>query len=243
MFNSNETVLRSSHNYTNLTTYENATKVESLNFTSTNDIKFHAQAKVLQPYEYVSFVLATGSISSNLSIIAAASACYYILKQEELNLGKYDWKMFSFMFVFPAIVLVTANFNGGMGHNGLYCGLKEGKGVLWNFLMIFIPIATIIIVESILYILILYKLHGEVKKIKKSLGNQSMASKQIVVAARNMSFFVLVIILRFLTPAIHGCWVFIAEPPRAMYEINTYATCFGGIFNGIIYLTIRREHL
>ncbi|CAG2230194.1 unnamed protein product [Mytilus edulis] len=195
MFNSNETDLSNSHNYTNLTTSENATIGESLNITLTNEIEF-------QPFAYVSFVLATGSIAACvlviifafkknektffkwkraqrfvvvtsicdilfygvqlifnihvsvfnihvsapglqyqlppaicsiyavfllefayaqgiLSIIAAASACFYILKQEELDLGKYDWKMFSFMFVFPAIVLVTASCNGGMGHNGL----------------------------------------------------------------------------------------------------------------------------
>lgn len=121
------------------------------------------------------------------------------------------------------------------------CGLKEGKGVLWNFLIIFIPISISISTLSIVYFLIWYKLYVEVKQIKKTLGNQSMASKQILVATRNMSFFVLVMILRFLTPAIHGCWVFIDKPPRALYEINTYASCFGGIFNGIIYLTIRRE--
>ncbi|CAC5377948.1 unnamed protein product [Mytilus coruscus] len=193
MFNRNETGLSSSHNYTNLTTSENATKVESLNTTSINDIEFHAQAKVWQPYEFVSLVLATCSISvcvlvitlafkkngktffkwkraqrfvvmtstcdilfygvqliyninvtvsgrvpppaicsiyavfllefayaqCNLGGIAAATACYYILKQAELDLGKYDWKMFSYMFVYPAIILVTASLNGGMGHNGL----------------------------------------------------------------------------------------------------------------------------
>lgn len=188
MFNSNETDLSNSHNYTNLTTSENATIGESLNITLTNEIEF-------RPFAYVSFVLATGSITACvlviifafkknektffkwkraqrfvvmtsicdilfygvqlifnihvsvtglqyqpppvicsiyavfllefayaqgiLGIIAAASACFYILKQEELDLGKYDWKMLSFMFVFPAIVLVTASCNGGMGHNGL----------------------------------------------------------------------------------------------------------------------------
>lgn len=128
-------------------------------------------------------------------------------------------------------------------HTNFYfsCGLKEGKGLLWNFLIIFIPIVILITVISILYFLIWYKLYVEVKQIKKTLGNQSMASKQIVVATRNMSFFVLVSILRFLTPAIHALWVFIAEPPRVLYETNAYATCFGGIFNGIIYLAIRRE--
>ncbi|CAG2195863.1 unnamed protein product [Mytilus edulis] len=195
MLNSNETGFSSSHNYTNTTISENATIVESFNTTLTNATEFHAQARVLQPYKFVSLALATCSISvcvlviilafkkngktffkwkraqrfvvmtstcdilfygvqliyninvplfalqyqpptaicsiytvfllefayaqGNLSIIVAVSAFFYILKQEELDLGKYDWKMFSFMFVFPAIVLVTASFNGGMGHNGL----------------------------------------------------------------------------------------------------------------------------
>ena len=195
MFNSNETGLSSSHNYTNTTISKNATIVESFNTTLTNATEFHAQARVLQPYKFVSLALATCSISvcvlvitlafkkngktffqwkraqrfvvmtstcdilfygvqliyninvplfalryqpptaicsiyavfllefayaqANLSIIAAVSACYYIFKQAELDLGKYDWKMFLFMFVFPAIVLVAATFNGGMGHNGL----------------------------------------------------------------------------------------------------------------------------
>ncbi|CAC5408451.1 unnamed protein product [Mytilus coruscus] len=193
MFNSNETHLNSSHNQTNLTTSENATKVEYLNITSRNDIEFHDQSKVWLPFEIVSIVLATGSISvcvlviifafkkngktffkwkraqrfvvltsacdilfygvqfilnidtqvsglvpppvicsiyaffllefayaqSNLSIITAATACYYILKQAEIDLGKYDWKMFSFMFVYPAILLATASFNGGMAYNGV----------------------------------------------------------------------------------------------------------------------------
>ncbi|CAG2212427.1 unnamed protein product [Mytilus edulis] len=193
MFNSNETNLSSSDNHTNLTTFENTRKVETLNITLTNDTEFHAQAKVWQPYEFISLILATCSISVcvlviilafkknektffkwkranrfvvmtstcdilfygvqliyniNVSVsgsvpspaicsmyavfllefayaqailgeIAATTACYYILKQKELDLGKYEWKMFSYMFVFPAIVLVTASLNGGMDHNGL----------------------------------------------------------------------------------------------------------------------------
>lgn len=71
-----------------------------------------------------------------------------------------------------------------------------------------------------------------------------MSSKNIIVATRNMSFFILAFILRFTAPAVHGLWVFIDEqPPKLMYQIVTFATCIGGIFNGIIYLTIRREHL
>ncbi|CAG2235056.1 unnamed protein product [Mytilus edulis] len=193
MFNGNETHLSSSHNQTNVSTSENATRVEYFNITSRNDIEFHDDLKVWLPFDIVSIVLATCSISvcvlviifafkkngkaffkwkraqrfvvitsvcdllfygvqfifnidtqisglvpspvtcsiygffllefayaqSNLSIIAAATACYYILKQAEIDLGKYDWKMFSFMFVYPAILLGTASFNGGMAYNGV----------------------------------------------------------------------------------------------------------------------------
>lgn len=193
MFNGNETHLSSSHNQTNVSTSENATRVEYFNITSRNDIEFHDDLKVWLPFDIVSIVLATCSISVcvlviilafkknektffkwkranrfvvmtstcdilfygvqliyniNVSVsgsvpspaicsmyavfllefayaqailgeIAATTACYYILKQKELDLGKYEWKMFSYMFVFPAIVLVTASLNGGMDHNGL----------------------------------------------------------------------------------------------------------------------------
>ena len=72
MFNGNETHLSSSHNQTNVSTSENATRVEYFNITSRNDIEFHDDLKVWLPFDIVSIVLATCSISVCVLIIIFA---------------------------------------------------------------------------------------------------------------------------------------------------------------------------
>lgn len=87
------------------------------------------------------------------------------------------------------------------------------------------------------------KIYTTSKSLKKTLGEQSNATKRIVVATTNMSFFIIVFILRFSVPAVHAFWTYIDEPPKILLDIIACATSAGGIFNGMIYLTIRREHL
>ena len=58
-----------------------------------------------------------------------------------------------------------------------------------------------------------------------------------------MTFFILVFILKYSIPAVHGLWVFFEKPPVMLYQMITFATSIGGIFNAIIYLTVRGEHL
>jgi hypothetical protein len=125
------------------------------------------------------------------------------------------------------------------------CGLKEGNGVFWNFVFIFLPLSLVVILlfMLILYFLIWVKIYTEGKQIAATIGEQSVTSSRILVVTRNMSFFILVFILRFTLLAVHGLWVYIDEPPTALYHILSFVTCAGGIFNELIYLTVRRNHL
>lgn len=114
---------------------------------------------------------------------------------------------------------------------------------MWNFLLIFVPLAIVLVVMTVMYFLIWFKIYTTSKSLKKTLGEQSNATKRIVVATTNMSFFIIVFILRFSVPAVHAFWTYMDEPPKILLDIIACATSAGGIFNGIIYLTIRREHL
>ena len=91
----------------------------------------------------------------------------------------------------------------------------------------------------ILYFLVWMKIYTEGKQIAATIGEQSVTSSRILVVTRNMSFF----ILWFTLLAVHVLWVYIDEPPTALYHILSFVTCAGGIFNELIYLTVRRNHL
>ncbi|CAC5373831.1 unnamed protein product [Mytilus coruscus] len=68
---------------------------------------------------YAVVLLEVAYAQCNLSMIIATTACFCILQQENLNFGKYDWKMFLCMFSYQAIILVIAAFNGGTDFNGI----------------------------------------------------------------------------------------------------------------------------
>ena len=114
---------------------------------------------------------------------------------------------------------------------------------MWNFSLIFMPLAFFLLLTCLLYFILWFRIFTEGRRIKATIGKQSMTSARVLVVTRNMSFFILVFLLRFTLPAVHGLWVYIEQPPLILYEVLTFATSAGGIFNGFIYLTVRREHL
>ena len=68
---------------------------------------------------YAVFLLVFAYAQCRLSMVIAIATCYLIMKKKHLNLGKYDWKMFLFMFLDPILVLSVAAEMGGMEFNGV----------------------------------------------------------------------------------------------------------------------------
>lgn len=68
---------------------------------------------------YAFFLLFFAYAQCRLSIVVATTACISILKQKQLKLGIYDWKLFVFMSLDGSIILSVAAIYEGMDFNGI----------------------------------------------------------------------------------------------------------------------------
>lgn len=114
-------------------------------------------------------------------------------------------------------------------------------GWLAHVIIVSVGYTLLILATGILYIFICLKIYKQTKKLEVATRKEFLAKKRTLSIARHSSLLILSFLVQFGVFIVEGIWNAVETPPSWIrYIIVTIASC-GGIVNGIVFYTIRKQ--
>lgn len=192
--------------------------------------------------EFYGFNLAVFVSAQNLMVnIVAINAFVLIYFSKQIPFGKKDYRLLLWTFGAPFLFSALAGILGQLGPNGTFCYFDGVKGTVANLFFTTVPLALILVMNIVLYILTWIRIHKETKRLH--LGDSSQLMSANFTAARNMSLFVVAFFIQWWAMAIFGVWAYVTPDnvPQLLFHLVTTFSNIGGILNLIVYLIIRQR--
>ena len=121
------------------------------------------------------------------------------------------------------------------------CNFDGVIGWLAHVIIVSVGYTLLILATGILYIFICLKIYKQTKKLEVATRKEFLAKKRTLSIARHSSLLILSFLVQFGAFIVEGIWNAVETPPSWIrYIIVTIASC-GGIVNGIVFYTIRKQ--
>ncbi|XP_060578863.1 uncharacterized protein LOC132735866 [Ruditapes philippinarum] len=202
----------------------------------------HVRPKELcQFYAFVNVVFVNGQ---NLMVnIVAFNAFMLMYFDKNLDFGKADWKLLTWIIGMPFVGASIAQFTGTLGPTGSFCFVDGVRGFTANVCLTTVPLLIIVLMNSVMYGLTWKRIREKTKALKhfNKVTRQTVSKSRR--AAISMSMFVVAFFIQWTPLAIMGLWLLLdTEVPLVLFYIVTTFTNLGGCLNFVVFLIIRHRN-
>ncbi|XP_033759098.1 uncharacterized protein LOC117341350 [Pecten maximus] len=191
--------------------------------------------------QFFAFVLYTFVCAQLLTVNMIAITVFRIIYlHHNVEYGRNDWKLFLLIFGLPISSAAVYASTGQFGTNGTFCFFDIVNGII-SYVIVAILMILILIINTVLYGLTLFRIRKDTKETEKSLGPRIEATHRTQRAARNMFLFLIVYFIQWLPASLLSVAVIFPNPPDFMIHLVVTFSNIGGVLNGIVYYVIRRR--
>ncbi|WAR00175.1 hypothetical protein MAR_024547 [Mya arenaria] len=192
--------------------------------------------------EFYGFNLALFITAQNLMVnVVAVNAFMLMYFDRDINFGRYDWRLLTWMFGAPFLGATIAGIFGQLGTNGSFCYFDGIKGRITNTFFTTVPLLIVLVMNIVLYILTWNQIRKQCNDIKVSLGPMPASMRASHRAARAMSLFVAAFFIQWWAMALYGIWgLGTDDVPQPIFHFVTTFSNIGGFLNLAVFLIIRR---
>ncbi|XP_069117979.1 uncharacterized protein [Argopecten irradians] len=176
-----------------------------------------------------------------LVIFVAVNVFCMMFLHKDLSFGKYDWKLTSTVILAPFFLGVGILAADKFGPNGAFCFFDSVTARQLNFYLTTLPLCLVLVNNAILYGLSWYRIRVETKRLADTLGTAVQSKKRTHIAAKNMFLFLISYFVQWWALSVYGIWIAFGEGPIALYVVNIFFSNAGGVWNGIVFIIIRRR--
>lgn len=121
------------------------------------------------------------------------------------------------------------------------CFFDSINGWLAEILITTSPLTLIFLTNSILYLVVWYRIRSEERDIELFIGTNGTRIRKSHRAAKRMSLFVIAFLVQWFSLVLNGLWRGLAAipAPDALFYAVTILPNIGGVLNGVVYYIIR----
>ncbi|VDI54587.1 uncharacterized protein LOC143066614 [Mytilus galloprovincialis] len=191
---------------------------------------------------FYGFMLAVFITAQTLMVnIVAINAFMLIFFRKQINFGKNDWRLLTYIFVAPAIGGIIGIALDQMGPNGSFCYFDGVNGKQMGVFFTTVPLLAVLFLNSVFYGLTYFRIHQEGKRLKDTVGENAASVKGAHKAAKTMSLFVTAFFIQWWAMAIYGAWQLVEDVPQLLFQAVTTFSNLGGVLNGIVFIIIKKR--
>jgi hypothetical protein len=121
------------------------------------------------------------------------------------------------------------------------CFFDGVKGKNMNVFFTTVPLLTVLVLNSVFYVLTWWRIYQEGKRLRDIVGENAAVIKASHKAARAMSLFVTAFFAQWLAMAVYGAWQLASEVPQILFQAVTTFSNLGGVLNGIVFIIIKKR--
>ncbi|XP_060072828.1 uncharacterized protein LOC132552657 [Ylistrum balloti] len=212
---------------------------------STEHIQMLITKNFVLPKELCKFhgimTLELGFAQVFLVLIVAVNIFCMMFLHKDISFGRYDWRLISSVILGPFLIGISSLAADKIGPNGAFCFFDSVTARHLNLYLTTIPICLVLVNNAILYGLSWYRIRTETRRLARTLGGASLATKRTHIAAKNMFLFLISYFVQWWALSVYGVWTAFGEGPILLYIVNIFFSNTGGVWNGIVYVIIRRR--
>ncbi|XP_033735983.1 uncharacterized protein LOC117324307 [Pecten maximus] len=212
---------------------------------STEHIQMLITKNHVSPRELCKFhgfmTLELGFAQVFLVLFVAVNIFCMMFLHKDISFGKYDWKLLGLIILAPFLIGASILAADKIGPNGTFCFFDGVTARQLNFYLTTIPLCLVLVNNVILYGLSWYRIRTETKRLSQTLGSASQSRKWTHNAANNMFLFLISYFVQWWALAVYGVWITFGEGPIVLYIANIFFSNAGGVWNGIVFVIIRRR--
>ncbi|KAK3093273.1 hypothetical protein FSP39_013533 [Pinctada imbricata] len=174
---------------------------------------------------------------SLLVLFIAVNAFVLVRCQRNIELGRKDWKLIVGILTCSFVPVIIALSVDSLGPTGAFCGVQDKVA---NLALTIVPLMLIVPLNCLLYIVTWYNIRKAARRIRDVVGGNAQSIRASNDSAKIMTTFILAFLVQWWGMGVYGFAEYFGNDDMVFYMFIVSFTNLGGLFNGIVFLIMRR---